>query len=213
MSHVYPRPPGRAPNGSVWDGTTGTWGAGGAGVPKKAAKKKSAAKPPRREFCCVHCKAVFRSSKQLDAHVTSEHPVFDVSESVEANYQNSGSWWDADVISCNNDGTYDLAYDDGDTEDNVAAKFIRRKEGAQDAGGSAPSAVSASAGQSEQVQQQEEGEEEEEEEQQEEEGGGSSVWGKRRSPPPSKTRPVYSSMTVTGGGGLWRVEECLRSFV
>ena len=44
---------------------------------------------------------------------------FDVGARIEGNWKNYGTWYKGKITKQNADGTYDIVYDDGDSESNV----------------------------------------------------------------------------------------------
>lgn len=54
---------------------------------------------------------------------------FSVGDVVEANYGGKGKWYPGKVSSANSNGTFDIGYDDGDSERGVTASRIRRAGG------------------------------------------------------------------------------------
>ena len=52
---------------------------------------------------------------------------FEKGDQVEANYGGKGRWYKGVVDRVNNDGTYSVAYDDGDSERSVPARFVRKQ--------------------------------------------------------------------------------------
>lgn len=53
---------------------------------------------------------------------------FQVGAHVTANYSGKGSWYEGKISRCNLDGTYDIAYDDGDSEYGVLSEYIKAIE-------------------------------------------------------------------------------------
>ena len=66
-------------------------------------------------------------------------------EAIEAQYHGNegGEWYPGKIAAAHVDGTYDIAYDDGDTDKKLSARSIRRKKG-----GGLAAAAGAGAGQS-----------------------------------------------------------------
>lgn len=54
--------------------------------------------------------------------------VFAVGQPVTANYQGKGSFYSGKISAVNNDGPYDITYDDGDFENNVPAALLRKND-------------------------------------------------------------------------------------
>lgn len=52
-------------------------------------------------------------------------PVYAVGTRVEANYRGRGKWYSGEIATDYGDGTYDIAYDDGDQENGAMEDFIR----------------------------------------------------------------------------------------
>ena len=65
----------------------------------------------------------------FDADSMSTSQGFKVGDRVEANYAGEGDFFPGTISKVNSDGTYDLAYDDGDAETEVEAKLIRKLPG------------------------------------------------------------------------------------
>jgi len=61
---------------------------------------------------------------------------YEQGDKVEVNFGGQGSFFPGIISKCNSDGTYDIAYDDGDTEASVAVSFIRAPGGDAGAPGS-----------------------------------------------------------------------------
>ena len=55
-------------------------------------------------------------------------PSYAVGMAVEANFGGQGKFYSGTIAAANNDGTYDVAYNDGDRERNVSAAMIRPGE-------------------------------------------------------------------------------------
>jgi len=56
----------------------------------------------------------------------SEPQTFKVGAAVEANWNSEGTWYPGKIAVSHGDGTYDIAYDDGDSEEKVSASDIRQ---------------------------------------------------------------------------------------
>lgn len=54
-----------------------------------------------------------------------------IGKPVEANYRGSSNYFPGKVSGINSDGTYNIAYDDGDAEDNIKRSYIRTTEAAK----------------------------------------------------------------------------------
>lgn len=52
-------------------------------------------------------------------------PIYSVGTRVEANYRGRGKWYSGEITTDYGDGTYDIAYDDGDQENGAVEDFIR----------------------------------------------------------------------------------------
>jgi len=57
---------------------------------------------------------------------------FAVGDKVQARYGGKARWYGAQVVADNGDGTYELRYDDGDTEKQVKTELIRSSSGGQE---------------------------------------------------------------------------------
>ena len=66
-------------------------------------------------------------------------------DAVEGNYGASGEWFAATIVAVNADGSFDLAYEDGDKETRVADKLIRPASNATTTGGFALGRVAGAA--------------------------------------------------------------------
>ena len=53
------------------------------------------------------------------------HMIQEVDDKVEANYRGKGRWYPGKISRVRLNGSYDVSYDDGETEVNVRADFIR----------------------------------------------------------------------------------------
>lgn len=71
-------------------------------------------------------------------------PIYSVGTRVEANYRGRGKWYSGEITTDYGDGTYDIAYDDGDQESGAVEDFIRpprTRRNRLDGGGSASSVM------------------------------------------------------------------------
>jgi hypothetical protein len=62
---------------------------------------------------------------------TAEQLALKVGDKVEARFQGRSKWFKATIIQSHAYGTFDVEYEDGDRETNVAAELIRPVEGAR----------------------------------------------------------------------------------
>ena len=74
--------------------------------------------------------------------IADEQTAFTVLQKVECNYGGEGKWYPGSIAKVNSDGTFNISYDDGDSEENVPADRIRSLRDAAE-----PAAIAASAGQ------------------------------------------------------------------
>jgi len=59
---------------------------------------------------------------------TKKRASFQVGDKVTADYGSSGTWYNGTVTKCNVDGTYDVEYEDGDTEEGIPASKINAND-------------------------------------------------------------------------------------
>mmetsp|Transcript_7324 Transcript_7324/g.21778 ORF Transcript_7324/g.21778 Transcript_7324/m.21778 type:complete len:2162 (-) Transcript_7324:11-6496(-) len=62
---------------------------------------------------------------------TAAEPAFAIGARVEARYNGGESWYPGKIFTVHPDGTHFIKYDDGDTEDNVPAAYIRPEPAAE----------------------------------------------------------------------------------
>ena len=55
-------------------------------------------------------------------------PLFSAGDKVEGNYRGKGRWYPGSIEAVRDDGSYDLLYDDGETEAGVGGTFLRFKD-------------------------------------------------------------------------------------
>lgn len=75
------------------------------------------------EFMRATTTALANISNKLD--IASNAVVFREGDKVEARYRGKTKYYPGRVLMTRLDGTYDIAYDDGETERNVCATFVR----------------------------------------------------------------------------------------
>lgn len=73
------------------------------------------------------------NAETANSQSTQRMPAFTEGQQIEANYQGSGKWYSGKVAAVRSSGTYDITYDDGDSETAV------RPENLRDAGGTVSS--------------------------------------------------------------------------
>ncbi|KAG5176716.1 hypothetical protein JKP88DRAFT_170998, partial [Tribonema minus] len=64
-------------------------------------------------------------SSVVESEVEEVKPTFRVGDEVEANFKGKGHWFKGTVKAVHRDGTYDIRYADGDTEQGVTARNLR----------------------------------------------------------------------------------------
>jgi len=72
------------------------------------------------------------SPKKEDDIKKAKADVFEEGDKVEARFRGRSKWFPGRIKRVNRDGTYDVKYEDGDTEEGVDVSMIRRPEGAKE---------------------------------------------------------------------------------
>ena len=70
-----------------------------------------------------------RASPRRATEEAEDEAVFEVGEDVEARFQGKAKFYAGKITRKNRDGSYDVRYNDGDSESRVASHFIRRAQG------------------------------------------------------------------------------------
>lgn len=73
---------------------------------------------------------VISGAADSESDVASSEAAYRAGDEVEANFKGKGRWFKGKIRLVNRDGTFDIRYDDGDTEQGVGAKSIRALAGA-----------------------------------------------------------------------------------
>ena len=86
---------------------------------------------------------LIRAKESAAASGSGRKKTLEEGDKVEGNYKGKGKWYAGKIQKVRLDGTYDIAYNDGEQELRVTEDFVRAIESAQDA---RPKAVSLSEG-------------------------------------------------------------------
>ncbi|CAM9461130.1 unnamed protein product, partial [Phaeothamnion confervicola] len=76
-----------------------------------------------------------------DRPAGSRDAPLDIGDAVEANFKSKGRWFKGKVEMIHHDGTIDIRYDDGDTEERIESHNVRRTSGDNGGGGGARDAA------------------------------------------------------------------------
>jgi len=73
-------------------------------------------------------KAMAKAKRKSEAKAP-KRPLWELGDELQARFQGKRScWFDGKIAAVNEDGTFNVDYDDGDQEENVALKYIRKKK-------------------------------------------------------------------------------------
>ena len=92
------------------------------GVRESLIRRRERSASPRRE------NAARRSKHSDDHNDDDDFDGFQRGDNIEARYKRKSKWYKGSISRVNANGTYDILYDDGDTERGVRQSFIRRRE-------------------------------------------------------------------------------------
>ena len=92
------------------------------GVRQSLIRRRGRSSSPRRE------NAARRSKHSDDDNDDDDFDGFRRGDNIEARYKGKSKWYKGSISRVNANGTYDILYDDGDTERGVRQSLIRRRE-------------------------------------------------------------------------------------